>query len=153
MVHAEPFGEQAMVRGDHVIVVVLRKMRVQAVAGLRRFSVADTIWKNDVIARRVEKLSRAEELAGKNGCEELMAGATGAVKNQNRVGDAALRIARGLAQGCVVQPKLWQRFAGAKLEILDHKFALGRGGSRGGVLCGGGPSAEENKRDRANEET
>jgi len=34
MVHAEALLEQLVLRGDHVVVVVLRKVCVEAVAGL-----------------------------------------------------------------------------------------------------------------------
>ena len=59
-----------------------------------------------------------------------MAGAAGAVKNQNGVRDAAPRVARGLAQRRVVQAQFRQRFARMELEILDGKIALGCGRPR-----------------------
>src|SRR5579859_4647933 len=152
MIHAKPFGEQAMMRGDHVVVVVLREMRVQAVAGLRGFSVADAIRKNDVVAPGIQKLARAEKFVCKNRGEELMAGAAGTVQNQDRVGDAALRVLCRLSQCCVMQAQLWQRFAGAELEILYDIVAFGRGGCAG-LLCLRVGFAEENNREQTNEKT
>src|SRR5689334_20216027 len=140
MVHAEPLREQAVVRGDHVVVIVLWETRVQAVAGLRGFSVADAVGKNDVVTRGVQKLARAEKFTRKNGREELMPGATGAVQDQNRVGDASLRVLCGLAQCRVMQTQLGQRFARPKLKILRDKVAL-RGSRRRGLLSGDGAFA------------
>ena len=60
MIDAEALAEQLVVRGDHVVVVVLRKMRVQSVAGLRGLSVADAVGKDDEVARRVQKLPRSK---------------------------------------------------------------------------------------------
>src|SRR5262252_250863 len=141
VIHAEPFDEQPIMSGNHVIIVVLRKMRAKAVAGLRGFSVADAVGKNDVVARGVEKLARPEEFARKNGREELMSGAAGAVQNQNRVADASLGVARGLPERGVMKAQLRERFTGAKKKILHDKVAfVGRWPS---LLPRGGPFAEE----------
>src|SRR5260370_20303569 len=91
-------SQQAVVTQHHVVVVVLREMRVKAVAGLRGFPMTDAVRKNDVIARGVEKLARAKQLAGKDGLQKLMARATRPVKNQDAVDDAALGVAHGLAE-------------------------------------------------------
>jgi len=72
VIHAEAFAKELVVRGDHVVIVVLWKMRVQAVAGLRGFSVADAVGKNDVVTRGIEKLSGPKQFSGKNGRKELM---------------------------------------------------------------------------------
>src|SRR5207248_6752588 len=141
MIHAEPFSEQAMVRGNHVVVIVLGKVRVQAVAGLRRFSVADAVRKNDVVARSIEKLARAEQFARKNGREELMTGAAGAVQDQDRVGDAALRVLCRSSQCHVMKAQFGQRFAGTELEILHNKVAL-RSSGRRRLRSGGVASAD-----------
>src|SRR5438067_11656002 len=125
-----------MMRGNHVVIVVLGKMRVQAIAGLRGFSVPDAIRKNDVVARGIEKLARAEEFTGKNGRKELLCSAPGAMQNQDRIGDASLRVARGLAERGVVKTQIGERFTRAKLEMLRDKVASARGG-RVRLLAGG----------------
>src|SRR5215472_6493341 len=128
MIHPERFGEQAVMRRDHVVVVVLREMRVETVAGLGRLSVADAVGKNDVVAPSIEKLPRTEQFAGKNGRKELMTRAARAMQDQNCVGDASLCIRRGLAQRGVMKAQFGQGFPGAKLEILHYKITLVRGG-------------------------
>src|SRR5229473_715600 len=100
-------------------------MRVQTIAGLGRFSVADAVGKNNEVSRGVEKLARFKQFGSKNGREELMAGAAGAVKNQDGVGDAAIRVAHRLAKRRVVQAQLRQRFTGVEFEILDDEIAFG----------------------------
>src|SRR5215469_13010309 len=102
MVHAEAFGQQKVMGGDHVVVIVLRKMGVHPIAGLRGFSVADAVGKDNVVARNVQKLSGSVQYARKIRDEELMAGAACSVQDQNGVGGAALRIARRLPERCVV---------------------------------------------------
>ena len=91
---------------------------------------ADAVGKNNEVSCGVQKLPGSKQFAGKNGREELMAGASGAVKNQNGVGDAALSVARGLAQRRVVQAQFRERLTRTKFEILDDEIAFGRGGPR-----------------------
>src|SRR5258708_30766275 len=86
---------------------------------------ADAVRKNDAVARRIEKLPRSKQFGSKDGREKLMASDAGAVKNQNRIRDAALRIARRLAQRGVVQAQFRQRFARPKFEIFDDEIAFG----------------------------
>ena len=60
MIHFQSVGEQRVMQRDHVVIVVIGKMRVHPVARLRRFSVPDAIHKDQVIARCVEHLPRIE---------------------------------------------------------------------------------------------
>ena len=53
VIDAEALAEKLVVRGDHVVIVILRKMSVPAVARLRGFPVTDTVGKNDEVAGRV----------------------------------------------------------------------------------------------------
>ena len=62
MVHLEPFGEERVMRSHHVVVRVLREARVQAVARLARLAVPDAVGQDDEVSRRIENLSRAEQL-------------------------------------------------------------------------------------------
>src|SRR5437763_14358917 len=77
VVHAEPVGEQTILRLDHVHVAVVRKLRVHAVAWLARFAVADAIRLDDEELHRAERLARAEKFAGKFRPDELPAAAGG----------------------------------------------------------------------------
>ncbi len=99
MVHAEAFLEQFVLRRDHVVVVVLRKVGVHPVARLAGFSVADVVGKDDEVAGGVEQLAGAEEDVGKLRGEELASGAAGAVQDQDGVGHLAAGVALGLAEG------------------------------------------------------
>src|SRR4051812_42916824 len=78
VVHAEPVSEQTILRLDHVHVAVARKLRVQAVAWLARFAVADAIRHDDEKFRGIERLARAEKFTGKFRADELSAAAGGA---------------------------------------------------------------------------
>ena len=111
---------------------------------------ADAVGKNDVVARSVEKLARAEQFARENGLQELLAGAAGAMEDQDGVGGTALGVARGLSERCVVKAQLRERFAGAKLEILHDKVAFGRRRRRG-LLSGCRRFAQEERGKQANE--
>jgi hypothetical protein len=77
-------------------------MGVQAVAGLRRFSVANAIRQDDEVTRCVEELAGTKEHSCKLRLKELLAATSGAVENQNRVRDLALRVAHGIPQRPVV---------------------------------------------------
>src|SRR2546423_9635557 len=102
-----------MVRGNHVVVVVMGEMGVGSIAGLGGFAVADAVGEDDEILGDVEKLARAEEFSGKLRGKELVAGASGAVKDQDGVVDVAVGIVSGCAEGGVVQAQLGNGFAGA----------------------------------------
>src|SRR6266702_683715 len=130
VIDVEAFGNQAKMRRDHVVVVILREARVEAVAGLRGFSVADAVGKNDEIARRVEKLAGTEELSCELRLKELPPGAAGAAKDQDGVRDPSLRVAGGFPERHVVQAQLGHSFPRAKLELADDVIALRRRGSR-----------------------
>ena len=72
MVHLQPVDEQRVLRADHVVVGVLGKARVQAVARLARLSVADAVRQDDEVARRVEQLAGAEQLAAERLRQECL---------------------------------------------------------------------------------
>src|SRR5271154_4196951 len=99
-----------MLRRHHVVVVILRKVRVHTVAGLAGFSVTDVIRQNDVVAGDIEELSRAKQHAGELRREELFAGPAGAVQKQHGVCDSAVRVAHRSAKGGVVHSQLRQGF-------------------------------------------
>src|SRR5258708_6052320 len=103
MIHIEALGEKLMVRGNHVVIVILGKMSVQPVAGLRRFAVPDAVGKNDEVAIHIEELPRTKQFSGKDGLQELISRAARAMKNQDGVRDTALRVADRLAKRGVMQ--------------------------------------------------
>jgi hypothetical protein len=58
MIYSQPFFQHLVLQQNHVVVVVLRKTSVQAVAGFAGFSVTDVIRQNNVLARDIERLPR-----------------------------------------------------------------------------------------------
>jgi len=111
---------------DHVVIVVVRKVRMHAVARLRRFPVPDAIHKNQVVARRVEHLARIEEFVGKIWRKKLAPASTRAVQDQHCVRRPPLSVGRRLAERRVVQPDLDHRLTGLEFEVADDEVALRR---------------------------
>src|ERR1700675_156034 len=106
MVDAQSFLQQFALRRHHVVVVVLGKAGVHAIARLARFSVTDVVRKDYEIAARVEQLTGAKQHVGKLRSKELPAGAAGTVKDEHGIGHFPFSIAFWLAKGYVVQPEL-----------------------------------------------
>src|SRR6185312_13533305 len=98
-------------RTHHIVVIVLRKMRAQAIARLAGFPVADIIGKDDEVPVRVQKLSGSKKKPGEDWPEKTPAAAARPVKNEYCVLDAARRIFLGLAERGVVHAELGERFA------------------------------------------
>src|SRR5271157_3756614 len=142
MIYAQPFADEPVVRGGHVVIIVLRKMRVQAIAGLGRFSVADAVGKNNEVARRIEKLAWTKKYGGELRREKLLPSAAGSVKNEHRVGRAPSFILHRPAQSRVMQAQFRQRFAGMELKIVNDEVTFrGRGAD---WLLGGTRHGREN---------
>ena len=100
VIHAEAFGEQAVLRLDHVGVAVVRELRAQPVAGLGGFAVADAVGQHDEVLRRVERLARAEQLARELRPQELRAAAAGAVADEHRIAHDALARPSAACRAC-----------------------------------------------------
>jgi len=68
--------------------------------------------------------------------DELLSGASGAVKDEDGVGDASVGIDGGLAVSRVVQVQRGKSFAGFELEVVNDEVTFG---GFGHVLrkCGG----------------
>src|SRR5262245_42416900 len=126
MIHLEPFGQQSVLRRDHVVVGVTRKSRAQAAAGLRRLAVADAIGQDDEILRRVEHLPGAEEPASELVRQKARARAPRAVQDENGVARDARSVALQLAYRAVMQLQFGQRLSAVEFEIADDEIALDR---------------------------
>src|SRR5262245_57504107 len=111
MIDAETIREERLLRRQHVLVAVLRELRAEAVARLARLPVADVVRKDDEVLRRVERLSRHEQLARESAADELTAGATRAMHDQDGVRRDSLRVFPRHAERAVMDPKLRQRLA------------------------------------------
>ena len=114
--HAQMLGQQAILRHHHVVVIVFRKARAQAVRGPRRLAGAERIRNDDEIFGGIERLAGAEQLARKSLPQHGLARAARAVQHQHGLGGRR-------PQGPVVQPQFRQHLAGVKAEVLHHEIA------------------------------
>ena len=71
MVDTESLLEQFMLSGHHVVVIVVRKVRVQSIAGLARLSMTDVVGQNDKVSARVQQLPWTKQNARKLWLEKL----------------------------------------------------------------------------------
>ena len=117
MADAEALLEQPVLRVDHVGVVVPGEFRFQAVGGLGRFAVADTVREDDEVPVGVERLAGPEQLSGEGRRQHAGRRARRAVQDQHG-------LAGGLADRRVVQAKLRHDLAGVELEIAGDPVAL-----------------------------
>ncbi len=126
MIHLQSLGKKNLRRAHHVRIIVVRKLRAQAVARLGGFSQAraELIRKNEVVLRRVQQLAGPEEHARKRGDQEHAAGAVRAMKNQHGIRDAAVCVPLRRADRRVVQPHLGKRLAIRKFEIVRDEIAF-----------------------------
>jgi hypothetical protein len=121
---AEPLHQHPPLRLHHVVIAILRKLHAEAVAGLRRFAVADIVRKDHVIAAYVERLTGAEQLLGELGLQELAAAAAGAVEHHHRIDDAARFVAPRRSQGRIMHPQRRQLLAGLEAEVAKRDIPL-----------------------------
>jgi len=128
VVDAQSFFDEFVLEGDHVRIFVAGEMRMEAVAGLAGFAVADVVGKNQEIFVGVEQLAGAEEGSGEDGLKKRVAFAAGAVEDQDRVGGAASGVLERLAEGTEVEAEFRECFAGLEMEIVDSEVAFLRGG-------------------------
>ena len=70
----------------------MRKLRVQAVARLARFSMADAVGQDDEVLRRIQQLARSKQDIRESWAQQTSARASGSVSNQYRI----VRHARGI---------------------------------------------------------
>jgi hypothetical protein len=131
MIDVQVLGQQGVLRAHHVFIVVLREVCVQTVAGFARGAVPNGVRKDDVVARRIEELSLAEQHAGKSRREKTMARAASAVQEQHGIRYPAVFVATGLAQGREMQAQLRQCLARGEAKIGHHVVALERAQPRG----------------------
>src|SRR5260370_73931 len=106
-------------RRHHVVIVVLRKFRVQPVARLRRFPVPNPIRQNDVVLRRIQQLPRPKQFPRKLRLQKLRTRPARPMQNHHRIRHPPLCVARRFAERSVVQPQLRQ-----SLPIPQPRAAL-----------------------------
>ncbi len=117
MVDVETLLEHKSLRSDHVVVVVSREVRVEAVGGLRGLAVADVVGKDEEVFGDVERLAGAEEDVGEDGAQQRARVAAGAVEEQ----DGVVRVAGGIrvrgAEREVMKMERRESFAGTEAEV------------------------------------
>ena len=117
----QPLGHEPVLRQDHVVVPVAWKPGAQSVARFGGATVSDVVREDEVMARGIERLPRAVQLAGEEGRQKLAARAARSVEDEHRVPHHAGRIAAGTAQRQVMQSQLRQRLAAREAEVAEHE--------------------------------
>ena len=111
MVQTETLGEQAILRVNHVGVIVFGEFRFQTIGRLQAFAVSDAVGDDDIIFGGVQRLARAEQLTGKIRGKHTGGRAATAVKHQHRLtGKARL-------SWCSANAARAAHFAGMKFKI------------------------------------
>ena len=111
MINTHPLREQVVLRAHHVVIVVLRKVRVQHIARLARLPVTHIVGKDDVVAVDVEGLTRSVQNIGELRLQELPPRSSCAMQKQHSIRDVSIRIAHRLAERQVMHAQLGQSLA------------------------------------------
>ena len=112
------FEEHLVLRADHVVVVVVREVHLQAVGGLGAIALADVVGEDEEVPGDVERLAGTEEDVGEDGVQQRVALATGAVQQKDGVIHVAGGIAMRSTEREVVESELGKRFASAEAEVM-----------------------------------
>ena len=124
MIHLQALCQQRVLRHHHVVIVVLRKVRVQAVAWFARSAVADAVRQDEVVAAGIERLALAEQHPGEPVHQKALCRTAGGVQDEHRVVDPALGIAVRSPESHVMQSQLRQRLAGGEAKVRDDVVAF-----------------------------
>ena len=89
----EAVDQHGVLRGNHVVIVVVRKAHAQAVRRFARFTVPDVIGKDEVILLDIKRLPRPEENVGKDRVEEGMTIAPRAMQQKHGIVGMPRRVA------------------------------------------------------------
>jgi len=116
--------QQEVIGLHHVVVTIVRKFQMQAVARFARLSVADPVRQDDVVARDIERLALAEKFAGELRTQESAAVAARAVHDEDGVVHVAGGVAGWRAEGGVVQAQVRELLARLEFEVMDNEIAL-----------------------------
>ena len=119
MANGETFGQQAVLRQDQVVIIVMREFRTQPVGGFRRSSGAQGVGDDDKVFRGVQRLAGAEQLARVSRRQHRRGGPRGAVQDQ-------YRLARGIADRDVMEAQFGKGLAGVKPKIFRGPVGLFR---------------------------
>ena len=117
----QPVDQHVVLGADHVAIAVVRKLRVQPVARLRRLAVPDAVGDHDEVLGRIQQPARHEQHPGELLTQKLVRVAAGPVQYQDGVVDMPVRSAVRRAERDVMQP-----------QVLHH-LAVGEGEPRNDV--------------------
>src|SRR4029453_16867517 len=146
MIDTETFGEQPVLRLDHVTVAVVRKFCPHPVARLARFAMPDVVGQNDEKFCCVEWLAGSEELAGELRPDELRTAPGCPVHDDYGVLRYAFRVSYGLSEGPVMQPQLRHSFTGGKLKVVRDEIVV----VRRGIFRGAHRDRKEDRKEQNN---
>ncbi len=124
MIHLQPERDQRILCGHHILIVVLRKVRVQPVAGSAGLSVTDAVRQNDEISGRVEQPSFPEQNTAELIRQEIAPRSARAVQDEHRIVDAPMRVAVRLAEHGVVNAQFGQGLSRCETEIWSDVLAF-----------------------------
>src|SRR5438132_9441316 len=120
MSNAERF-EEFVLQLDHVVVVVMWKLPLKAVARFARIAVTNVVGNDDEVSARVEQSAGLEQHVREMVVDKLLRRTAGAVKDQHRISRPRC------TKGRVMDSNFGERFAVVKSEILDDEVATARG--------------------------
>ncbi len=126
MIDVQAVVQHHLLRANHVIVVVRREVRVQAIGGLRRLAMADIIRQHKIILRDIERLAGTEEHVREHRIQQRAGVAARAMQQQNGVVRLPGCVAMRRAKRQVVKMQRGQRLARAEAEVGDVIGALRR---------------------------
>src|SRR4029077_20139117 len=97
---------------------------MHAVRRFGRSAAADSIRHDEVILGGVQRLAGTKELAADRRRKKIFTGGSGAVKQQDNVGDFALSVFMGRANRGVMQLQFRKRLSTLELEVLDDEVSF-----------------------------
>ncbi len=87
---------------------------------------SNPIRKNDVVTRRIERLTRSKEFTGKFRLHKLRTAAVCAVSDEHGVAHNTFLVALRLAERAVVNPQFRKRFSRTELKFVDDEIMFVR---------------------------
>src|SRR6266436_9699453 len=106
VVHAEPFGEQTILRLHHVDIAITWKFGAHTITRLARFTVPDRIRQHDEELARIKRLIFPEKLSRKLRADKLRAAARRPMHDEHRVARPPLRIFLRFPQRPIMEAQL-----------------------------------------------
>jgi hypothetical protein len=124
MIDVEALDQHGVLRGHHVVIVVLREVHAQTVGRFARFAVPDVVRKNDVELRDIEGLAGAKEHVGKHRVKKGMGITARAMEQQDCVISVAGCVLVRLAQSEIVELQLRDRFTATEVKVTDDVVTI-----------------------------